>query len=347
VNATFLRITGYTAEEVIGKTPSLSKSGNTPLEKYQELWQVITSGEEWRGELLNRKKNGELYWVSAAISPVKDASGKITHFLAIEEDITERKKIQEALRQRNEQITAELELAGEVQRGFLPEETPTVDGWEFSAVLKPLHETSGDFYDFRQLPNKNIGFLVADVMDKGVGAALFMALCWFIIRANAERHTNAPDKVLAAVNRRLLQEIKLKQFLTIFYGELNPASGDLVYCNAGHPPPLLVRGGDHQKVIELNRTGMPLGLFKNESWERGEVKLGVGDVLVLYTDGFSEAQNAQGAFFGDSRLQETLVKHSRLSAQAMCEAILADLQEFQGATPRADDFALMIIRRNA
>ena len=156
---------------------------------------------------------------------------------------------------------------------------------------------------------------------------------------------------MAAVNRRLLQEIKIKQFLTIFYGELNPASGDLVYCNAGHPPPLLVSGGDdpgdHPKVIELNRTGMPLGLFKTAGWERGEVKLGVGDVLVLYTDGLSEAQNAQGVFFGDSRLQETLVKHSRQSAQAIQEAILADLQEFQGETPRADDLALMIIRRNA
>jgi PAS domain S-box-containing protein len=100
VNPTFLRLSGYTAEEVLGKKPSISKSGATSSEKYQELWQVINSGEEWHGELLNRRKDGGLYWVSASISPVKDAEGVITHFLAIEEDITERKKIVEMLRQK-------------------------------------------------------------------------------------------------------------------------------------------------------------------------------------------------------------------------------------------------------
>lgn len=345
VNPTFLRLSGYIAEEVIGKKPSISRSGATSTEEYRELWQVIKSGEEWHGELLNRRKDGGLYWVSASISPVKSTEGIITHFLAIEEDITERKRIEEALRQKNEQITRELDLAGEVQRGFLPEESPVVDGWQFAFALKPARETSGDFYDFRLLPDKNIGLLVADVMDKGVGAALFMALCWFIIRTYAERYPKEPEKVLAAINRRLLQETKVKQFLTMFYGELDISSGELIYCNAGHPPPLLVSGGKRKTLTELNKTGLPLGLFKNKVWERGIVKLAPGEVLTLYTDGISEAENARGSFFNEKRLRKTLRRLTNYPAQAILDTILAEVQDFQGEMSQSDDIALMVIQR--
>jgi len=345
VNPTFLRLSGYSAEEVIGKKPNISRSGNTSVETYQGLWQIIKSGEEWHGELLNRGKDGHLYWVSASISPVKDSTGVTTHFLAIEEDITERKRIEEALRQKNDQITRELDLAGEVQRGFLPEELPPIAGWQFALTLKPAHETSGDFYDFRLLPDKNIGILVADVMDKGVGAALFMALCWFIIRNYAERYPKEPEKVLAAINRRLLQETKVKQFLTVFYGELDPATGELIYANAGHPPPYLITGNKRIITKELNRTGLPLGLFKTEGWERGVAKLNPGDLLTLYTDGISEAQNERELFFGESRMKNMLRLNKESSAQAIMDLLLADIQDFQGEMRQADDIALMVIKR--
>ncbi len=346
VNPTFLRLSGYTADEVIGKKPSISKSGTTSTEEYQQLWQIIKSGEEWHGELLNRRKNGDFYWVSASISPVRNSTGLITHFLAIEEDITERKRIEEALRQKNEEIARELDLAGEVQRGFLPEELPVLDGWQSAVTLKPAHETSGDFYDIRLLPDKNIGILVADVMDKGVGAALFMALCWFIIRSYAERYPKEPEKVLAAVNRRLLQETKVKQFLTVFYGELDPSTGELVYANAGHPPPYLVTGEKRVITKELVRTGLPLGLFKSEVWERGVVKLKPNDILTLYTDGITEAQNARGSFFGDFRLKSMLRLHKNSSAQSVLDSMLADIQDFQGEMNQTDDIALMVIKRD-
>ena len=315
VNPTFLRVSGYTADEVIGKTPSISRSGATSVEKYQELWQIIKSGEEWHGELLNRKKDGGFYWVSASISPVKNSAGVITHFLAIEEDITNKKRIEQALRQKNEQITRELDLAGEVQRGFLPEELPVIAGWQFAVTLKPARETSGDFYDFRLLPDNKLGFLVADVMDKGVGAALFMALCWFIIRSYAERYPKEPEKVMAAVNRRLMQETKVKTFLTVFYGVLDPSNGELLYSNAGHPPPYLITGKKRIITKELDRTGLPLGLFKNDGWERKIVTLKPGDVLALYTDGISEAQNAKGLFFGENRMKNILRRNKNNSAQ--------------------------------
>ena len=345
VNPKFLQLSGYTADEVIGRKPSISKSGATSTEKYQELWQVIKSGEEWHGELLNRRKDGGLYWVSASISPVKNTVGVITHFLAIQEDITERKRIEDALRQKNEQITRELDLAGEVQRGFLPEELPAITGWQFAVALIPARETSGDFYDFRLLPDNRIEILVADVMDKGVGAALFMALCWFIIRSYAERYPKEPEKVLAAVNRRLMQDTKGKQFLTGFYGVLDPSSGELVYCNAGHPPPLLVSGNKRLSMKELNRTGLPLGLYKNESWQRCVVKLNPGDILTIYTDGISEAQNVRRLFFGENRLKKLLGRNKKAPAQTILDSILSDIQVFQGEMTQSDDIALMVIKR--
>jgi sigma-B regulation protein RsbU (phosphoserine phosphatase) len=345
VNPTFLRLSGYRADEVIGKKPSISKSGVTSTEEYQELWKIIKSGEEWHGELLNRRKDGDFYWVSASISPVRNSTGEITHFLAIEEDITERKRIEKTLSKKNEEIARELDLAGEVQRGFLPEELPVIEGWQFAVTLKPAHETSGDFYDFRLLPDKNIGILVADVMDKGVGAALFMALCWFIIRSYAERYPKEPEKVLAAVNRRLLQETKVRQFLTVFYGELDPSTGELVYANAGHPPPYLVKGKKRVITRELNRTGLPLGLFKAETWGQGIARLNSGDILTLYTDGISEAQNTKGRFFGDSRMKNMLRSNKDDSAQSIMEFILSDIQDFQQELNQADDIALMVIKR--
>jgi phosphoserine phosphatase RsbU/P len=345
VNPTFVRLSGYSAEEVIGKKPNVSKSGQTSDEEYQELWQVINSGEEWHGELLNRKKDGGLYWVSASISPVKNSDGLITHFLAIQEDITERKKIEETLRRRNEQMSRELDLAGEVQRSFLPEELPVSEGWQFAVALQPARETSGDFYDFRLLPDKTIGILIADVMDKGVGAALFMALCWFIIRSYAERYSKDPEKVLAAINRRLLQDTKVKSFLTVFYGKLDPSSGELVYSNAGHPPPLLVTGKKHL-VKPLDRTGLPLGLFKNESWKRGVVTLKPGDVLTLYTDGISEAENPGGLLYGEGKLKQMLGLNHSNSAQTIIDSLLKDLDFFHEGLEQADDIALLVIKRD-
>ena len=346
VNPTFLTIIWLHGRRSDRQEPKyLEIGGQLSVEKYQELWQIIKSGEEWHGELLNRRKDGGLYWVSASISPVKNSAGVITHYLAIEEDITERKRIEEALRQKNEQINRELDLAGEVQRGFLPEELPVINGWQFALTLKPARETSGDFYDFRPLPNKNIGILVADVMDKGVGAALFMSLCWFIIRSYAERYPMEPEKVLAAVNRRLLQETKVKQFLTVFYGELDVSTGELVYANAGHPPPYLVKGRKRIITKELDRTGLPLGLFKSESWARSIIKLNPGEVLTLFTDGISEAQNARGQFFGESRLKNMLRHNKENSAQTIMDFMLADIQDFQGEMNQADDIALMVIKR--
>jgi sigma-B regulation protein RsbU (phosphoserine phosphatase) len=257
------------------------------------------------------------------------------------------RKLQKQLQDANIKMARELALAGEVQTSFLPRELPDIPGWQLSVTLKPSRETSGDFYDVNLLPNGRLGLLVADVVDKGAGAALFMALSWILIRTYATEYPTQPELVLSAVNRRILKDTNANQFVAVFYGILDPATGTLVYCNAGHCPPYLVSAQSGEKVQKLIRTGIPLGIFEDETWEQGVVQLGPGDVLVLYTDGITDAEDGKGTFFGQERLLESVQANLGHPAQDMQDALMAEVHKFVGDAPQFDDIALMVIVRGS
>jgi sigma-B regulation protein RsbU (phosphoserine phosphatase) len=250
------------------------------------------------------------------------------------------------LRDANRRFERELALAGRVQASFLPSELPLTPGWQIAAALKPARQTSGDFYDVISLPNGRLGLLVADVVDKGVGAALFMALCRTLIRTYASRHPARPELVLSAVNHRVLSETETDQFVTAFYGILDPATGTLTYCNAGHPPPLLF-GREPGKVAQpLTRTGMALGIVETEDWEQATARLAPGDVLVLYSDGVTDAENGQEAAFTQQRLQACVRANLERSAQEIQGALLGEIKEFVGQAIQFDDVTLMVVVRD-
>jgi sigma-B regulation protein RsbU (phosphoserine phosphatase) len=260
------------------------------------------------------------------------------------------KQLQEAnkrLQDTNSKMERELALAGEVQASFLPGELPDVPGWQLAAALKPARETSGDFYDVIPLSNGRLGVLIADVVDKGVGAALYMALSSTLIRTYAVEHPAQPELVLSAANRRILMDTQANQFVTVFYGILDPATGTLVYCNAGHCPPCFISARNGKAVQELVRTGVPLGIFEDETWEQGVVQIAPGDVLMLYTDGVTDAQNAQEAFFGGERLVASARANVGRSARDIQDAVITAVDEFVGAAPRFDDVALMVVVRDS
>jgi sigma-B regulation protein RsbU (phosphoserine phosphatase) len=196
------------------------------------------------------------------------------------------------------------------------------------------------------LPNGRFGILIADVVDKGVAAALYMALSWTLIRTYAAVHPTQPERVLRAVNRRILSDTQANQFVTAFYGVLDPATGELVYASAGHCPPYHFPAGGGGQALKLARTGMPLGIFENETWGRNTTHVAPGDVLVLYTDGITEAQNGTGTSLGVDRFLETTRSHLRLPVQGVVEAILSDVHAFVGDTPQSDDIALGVIARD-
>ncbi len=261
------------------------------------------------------------------------------------------RRLQKQLQDANTRMERELALAGQVQASFLPRVLPELPGWQLAVMLNPARETSGDFYDVNLLPNGCLGLLVADVVDKGVGAALFMALSWSLIRTYAAEYPMQPDAVLNAVNQSILKETSALQFVTVFYGILDPVTGTLIYCNAGHCPPHLFRAQSQAEVRQLDPTGTALGIFEDKTWVQGVVQLAPGDVLVLHTDGVTEARKGPGMLFGSERLLQAVrtALASRETggpfAQDVVEAIMAEVGQFVSGAPQSDDIALVVLVR--
>ena len=245
----------------------------------------------------------------------------------------------------HESVSRELALAGQIQANFLPDTLPDIPGWQLSAMLEPARETSGDFYDFIPLPSGRLGILIADVADKGMGAALFMALSRTLIRTYADEHETQPELALGAANRRILADTRAGLFVTVFYGVLDPTSGELTYSNAGHNPPYLVSARDGNMIQELDRTGLPLGILDGGTWQQRVVELAAGDMLLMYTDGITEAQNAQEAFFEEDRLREVVRANVGRSARDVHDSVIAQVGAFVGGAPQSDDMTLMVVVR--
>jgi sigma-B regulation protein RsbU (phosphoserine phosphatase) len=255
--------------------------------------------------------------------------------------------LQAELEAANRKMARELTLAGEVQATFLPKSLPVLPGWDTAVTLKPARQTSGDFYDLHLLSEEKLGLLVADVVDKGVGAALYMALSWALIRTYVDEFPDQPERVLSEVNRRMLSDTHSEEFVTVFYGILDVRSGVLTYGNAGHHPGLLFRARPGSAVQQLARTGMVLGISGDEHWRQDTVELAPDDVLALYTDGVTDAEDGQGRFFGQEGLIQAVESSRDRSAAEICDAVLQAVHDFVGDSPQSDDIALMILARRS
>jgi serine phosphatase RsbU (regulator of sigma subunit) len=248
---------------------------------------------------------------------------------------------------RNEELMArELVMAGKIQEDILPERAPTIPGWDISAKLKPARETSGDFYDFIPLTEHKWGVVLGDVTDKGMGAALFMALSSTLIRTYASRFPTLPALALNAVSERLLTDTRGGMYVTAIFGILEPHTGRFIYANAGHPPGILI-GTQRGKISvdQLRGTGMALGVSEQAQWKQKIVKMAPGDYLVLYSDGITEAQNRQGIFFDEDRVLDCVLSKIGRSAREMQDALIEEVNRFEGYVPQQDDMALIVIRR--
>ncbi len=268
---------------------------------------------------------------------VKELAGKVSQ--AVEKG----RRIEQPYR--HQRMDQELANAGKIQSGILPENPPQLRGWDLASRLEPALQTSGDFFDFIPLPNNNWGFVIADVSDKGMGAALFMALSSTLFRTYATQYATLPSFALRQVNERILSDTRSEMFVTAFYAVLEPDTGRMRYVNAGHNPPYLISNQKGKPFDRLRATGMALGVMEETVWSQKVIKLSPGDVLLLYTDGITEAQSRNGRFYGDRRLQEVLRSVGSRPAQEILEAILEDLKVFMGSIPPQDDVTLIVIRR--
>lgn len=241
-------------------------------------------------------------------------------------------------------LQEELRLAREIQRNLLPKEAPGVDGYGLAGHSEPAKRVGGDYFDYLDLGNQRLGLCVADVSGKGITAALLMSNVQATIRGQARL---APDAgaCMSHSNEMLYASTDSNKFVTMFYGVLDTANHRLEFCNAGHNPPIMLSDGGESTLLE---TGGPvLGVMPGFPYEWNEVEFRPGWTLLVYSDGFSEALNRRLEEFGDDRLRKSAEDHASLRPDDLVKTLLAEVSEFCGDAPQADDMTMMAIRRFA
>jgi sigma-B regulation protein RsbU (phosphoserine phosphatase) len=243
-----------------------------------------------------------------------------------------------------ERLEREQQVASEIQQRFLPAAAPHIEGYELQGISFPCYEIGGDYYDFIPRDDGNMVVALGDVSGKGTAAALLMSSLHAAIHAQADAHDSIVSTI-QAVNKYLTESIPPNRFVTLFYAELNPELGRLTFLNAGHNPPLIVHAGGTME--QLASGGLPLGIMADAEFREGRTQLLPGDVLVIYSDGVSEAVNPTGEEFGPTRLYEVVARNLDASASGIRDRIESALTKFCQGTPAADDITLVIVKRNA
>ena len=240
-------------------------------------------------------------------------------------------------------LEKELEIGHQIQSGFLPAELPVKAEWDLNAYFQPAREVAGDFYDVFELPDGKLVITLGDVADKGVGAALFMALYRSLLRSSLSNMMQLDDpknKLIRAVvhtNDYVSKTHDLALFVTLFIGILDPETGLLTYINAGHNPPLLLQNGTHTLI---GRTGPALGIFEGQEFGADQLQIRAGDRLFVYSDGLEDVKNSDGEFYGSQRLLASFLQND-----TNMEKIIRQVEQFMGDEPQFDDLTLLVVDR--
>jgi catechol 2,3-dioxygenase-like lactoylglutathione lyase family enzyme len=235
----------------------------------------------------------------------------------------------------------ELEIAKQVQMRLFPQRQPVVHGLDYAGVCVQARLVGGDYYDFLNLGDGRVAFVLADIAGKGIAAALLMANLQANMRSQLVSAIDRPDQFLSSVNHLLFENTSLSSYATLFFAIYDGTNGQLLWANCGHLPGLIVRADG--TVERLGATSTVIGLFEAWSCSIRESSLGPGDTFALYTDGVTESPNALEEEFGEDRLVSALRSHSMKSACAIAKAIVNDVEHF-GASEQFDDITLIIAR---
>jgi sigma-B regulation protein RsbU (phosphoserine phosphatase) len=233
--------------------------------------------------------------------------------------------------------------AGEVQRRMLPASLPPHPEVEFGVVYRPTLELGGDFYDFLPHFEGSVGVCVADVVGKGLPAALMMASIRSAMRAHAYNIGDV-NELVVAVNQHMCRDTKVSEFASLVYTVISPDGREIRYCNAGHPPPLLLRS---DRFTELSTGGLVIGVEPSECYQAGRLKLRAGDIVTFVTDGVTEAMNFHDEAYGTDRLRKSIHRHRRLTAQQLADQILWDVRRFVGLVNQSDDITVVVAKVRA
>jgi len=237
----------------------------------------------------------------------------------------------------------ELKVASEIQMRLQPFSPPKLDGWDMTGVSFPCREIGGDYYDFiHRKRDSHLIVAVGDVSGKGTGAALLMSSLHAAVRAQSQTRASISE-VMGEINQYIFENSPSNKFLTLFYGELDPISGTLLYSNGGHNAPIFVRRTG--EVQRLDKGGLPIGMMQGVFYQEGSMEFEPGDVLVIYSDGITESINERDEEFDEERLIDVVKNNLGRSASGIRDRIDESLSRFVGTTAPVDDMTLMIIKR--
>ena len=266
--------------------------------------------------------------------------------LTIERTLQHLEEWREAVAARDKLVALqnELQVARSTQQSILPKTFPRSSYYQVFGHMEPARNVGGDFYDVIRLKDRHVGLAIADVSDKGIPAALFMMSSRTLLKGAAIGSSD-PGQALREVNDLLYEENETMMFVTVLYSIYDPATGKLTYSNGGHDPPLLVRPDGTSELLPLTH-GIALGVTPDIEFSSHTIQLNPGDSVVLYTDGVTEAMNANGEQFGVERIHEVFAgsppKNSEQAAQAMFEAV----RTFVGDAPQFDDITCLVLHRS-
>jgi len=374
-NQIFFEAIGYTRDEMIGKHFRRYVDRKQVALIFNIFAMIHKTGMVEKRLLLDFiHKDGSPRTAEGTVALIRDENNAPVGFLGILTEITERKQEETTLIQAKKKAERELEIAREIQDSFMVKDYPQPDGWEIATLIRPARQVSGDFYDvFPVSTSKQIALIMADVCDKGVGAAMYMAIFRSLLRAYSDQQyimrwagvpKNDPFDSTSVVFRRderlasgapsLKNAIDLtnnyiathhsnsNMFATVFFGLLNPEDGSLFYINAGHEAPFVFSNGNLKD--RLNPTGPAVGLLPNMDFRVEHITLSKGDSLLLYTDGVTDALNSANEQFSENRLIKA-AKQLNGTANSSLENIVSAVDAHIAAHEQFDDITLMAVYR--
>jgi PAS domain S-box-containing protein len=339
------KIFGYTENEGIGQNVNIIMPDSIRKNHYKYLSSYTNQHDsKIIGELTQRegkRKNGEIFPLTLAVSAVELQGRKL--FTGIIRDISEQVRIENELKETRQRLQNEIDLAAQIQSNLMEKTIPEFNNFEFSAVNIPARYLSGDFYDIVELNSNTHQLVLGDFAGKGIPAALLALSIRSLIRAesNIEKY---PGVVLAFLNQRLFQDLdQAEVFATLFLAQVDLDISRVHYASAGHGEALIWRNAE-RNIVKLQATGLPVGIFFDETYNEQQIDMRPGDVLIIYSDGITESTNLSLEQFGFERLAEIIKSSAELSASSLSSRIINRVKQFSEGHEQDDDISLLVMR---
>jgi PAS domain S-box-containing protein len=345
VNEGFERLTGYRREDVLGKNCRFLQGEKSDPKTIEDIRESIQKQKPCSVEILNYRKDGSTFWNLLSITPIRDNSGQVTHFLGIQSDITKRKNfeselfsISKKLEKKNQQMKKDLEDARQLQLAMLPLNLPKLPFLEIAVAMKTAHEVGGDYYDFYQDGDK-LTFAIGDATGHGLKAGTIVTATKTLFNSNAKLED--PNKILNKISSSLKEMGFRNMYMAMLMAKISKKK--MIISSAGMPFTYVYRQRD-KTVIELSLKGMPLGSFPGFAYQSKEIDLKKGDTLLFQSDGLSECFNHKGEILGDSRIKSLFEKVSRQAPATIIKHLTEAATEWLDGSKLRDDMTLVVMK---